>query len=103
MRATPGPWKAHNSNTYDYIDIDAAGTRICSIPLDTCGINYDPWDKNDTPENEVAARRANSRLIAAAPDLLKAVEMVLDADGDLYAICFDQLRVAVAKAKGETI
>ena len=49
-------------------------------------------------ERETAGEKA--RLAAAAPALLAACEMVLDADGDLYAIDFDQIRGAIQRACG---
>lgn len=52
----------------------------------------------DWPEAE-----ANARLIAAAPDLLAALELVFrhyqEVDGDVIA---PQVRAAIAKAKGLT-
>lgn len=71
MKHTPGPWKYGTPNVEDYIDIDGNGSRITSICLDTSSIDFSAsGDPNDTPENEVAERWANARLIAAAPDML---------------------------------
>lgn len=46
-----------------------------------------------------AERRANARLIAAAPDMLSALEEVLWEDSGLA--CIEQVRDAIRKAKGE--
>jgi hypothetical protein len=46
---------------------------------------------------------ANARLIAAAPDLLAALEMVMDAaedGGDMNDIDWDMIRAAIARAEG---
>lgn len=57
--------------------------------------DLDPADLNETV--------ANARLIAAAPEMLEACEAALGlakemSEGDLY----DQLKNAIAKAKGES-
>ena len=47
---------------------------------------------------------ANARLIAAAPDLLEALEYCLDCLGDEFALpsdCQSTARAAIAKARGE--
>ena len=57
----------------------------------------------------IAEQEANARLIAAAPDLLIALEMALDrfTDNDMippnYALSrwIDRARAAISKAKGE--
>ena len=51
----------------------------------------DNWDAN-----------ANARLIAAAPDLLEALEAVADywAGGDVPEALDTQMRAAIAKARG---
>ncbi len=51
-------------------------------------------------------RNANARLIAAAPDLLAALEQVLDAsedNGDMSDIDWNGIRAAIARAKGAAI
>ncbi len=90
---TPGPWKFNGHERVLPVEGAQDGTNdICHV----YGINHD--------------RRANARLIAAAPDLLEAVEKFLeDADdrdevidpetGEAYED-FKQLRAAVTKAKG---
>ena len=69
-----GEWRAHSGNNPDYIDIDApGGRRVCSICLDTSDIAFDPAAPDDTPERELAERRANARLIEMAPGLYSLV------------------------------
>ena len=60
---TPGPW------WIDHIEWHVMAGE--DTTRDICGVPYD-W-----PED-----RANARLIAAAPELLEALEMVRDADDD---------------------
>lgn len=85
---TPGPWTVKRTRDHD------AAYRVMDCQEVTVALCYqqphDTWRAKD-----------NADVIAAALDLLAAVEMVLDADGDLYAIDFDRLRAAIAKAKGE--
>ena len=47
---------------------------------------------------------ANARLIAAAPELLEALEYCLDCLGDEFALpadCQNNARAAIAKSRGE--
>ena len=45
---------------------------------------------------------ANARLIAAAPDLLEALECLLaSVDHELYGIAISRARKAIAKSRGE--
>ena len=56
MKHTPGPWHWHDLGT-DWVISDSAGNSAIVAP-----------DRKPTP--------ANARLIAAAPDLLAALEML---------------------------
>lgn len=64
---TPGPWAANPIVT----QVDAM-----SDMLPICQLLW-PTDQRSEEETE-----ANARLIAAAPDLLHALQMVRDADND---------------------
>lgn len=69
-----GEWRAHSDNNPDYVDIDApGGRRVCSVCLDTSDIAFDPAATGDTPERELAERRANARLIEMSPALYEVV------------------------------
>lgn len=62
-----------------------------------------PDGAGDTDALAIARDEANARLIAAAPDLLAAVEQVLIASedgGGMDDIDWNGLRAAIAKAKG---
>ena len=78
-KSTPGPWT--------FVGPSPGGT---------------PYDVNLRRREDALA---NSRLIAAAPDLLAALEWVTEAleveSGTLYKAHIEQARAAIAKARGE--
>ena len=80
---TPGPWVIDNDNV-----IYQEGT---SEPIASAAPTAD--------------EEANAWLIAAAPELLAALEFCADAlnteAGGLYKAHIEQARAAIAKAKGE--
>ena len=97
---TPGPWWVYNE-----------GSRFPGIEARLNGsvVVYG----NDKEIEGVKGRThaealANARLIAAAPELLAALEMVLEYAEDCAADrgerpgCIDHARSAVAKAKGQS-
>ena len=78
---TPGPWKASGVGTVSHA---TRGFWIARL-----------WVGFRTKERE-----ANARLIAAAPDMLAALEdLTVAAPNDP---CWQRARAAIAKAKGET-
>lgn len=77
---TPGPWRTSGP---DGMDIEAEG-----------GSTFWAFVSMDTPEAE---RKPNARLIAAAPDLLEALECLLKADHeDVRSMAIN----AIDKARG---
>ena len=87
---TPGPWAVEHSPTQcSYITVPERGGYIATLA---------PCDE----------RKANARLIAAAPELLEALEQ-LDAwfasgplvDGQPPVIAHGWIKSAIAKATGE--
>jgi hypothetical protein len=68
---TPGPWKVetwkYNNNTREVLTIQTQ----CDAIAQTCGI----WRDGDDSSAEEAA---NARLIAAAPDLLAALDALTE-------------------------
>lgn len=98
---TPGPWSYRHGDTRErpyVIGADFPGEgMICSMnPSRTPGLgNPSDWE-------------ANARLIAAAPDLLKAAKAALDACDTVAACSVTEamdsaaklLRSAIAKAEG---
>jgi hypothetical protein len=107
MNHTPGPWKAvdvTSEKTLVYRRIDAGKKNVGFAGS---------YKQRDTTEAE-----ANARLIAAAPELLEALELIADRKNwttvngelvwnDFYGNEFitehaiDIARAAIAKAKGE--
>ena len=98
---TPGPWEVFDDvEGCEFPGIDNAGESIvlCGSIFDDGGI------RGDTKEE----RLANARLIAAAPDMLEAIEetlqsVVMNRLHDTIEISRDAielLRAALAKAKG---
>lgn len=84
---TPGPWQMRSQRIQRAATVEAPGrTPICV----TTGV-----------ESKVT-HEANARLIAAAPDLLAALEAVAEfwAGGDVPPELDAQMRAALAKATG---
>ena len=87
---TPGPWILANSDAYNTVVI-AQGAEICTVI-----------------EHQGGDRKANSRLIAAAPELLAALKALLSDAEDvgfegISVEAFDSIhaaRAALAKAEG---
>ncbi len=65
---TPGPWK------HDYTN-SAKLTYVCISAVDGSNGNTCVIGQCAGPDNE-----ANAKLISAAPDLLRALEMIVDSD-----------------------
>jgi hypothetical protein len=85
---TPGPWKAYNQ----------IGSRILQswyVGSDTAAVCR-VGDGALSPEETVA----NARLIAAAPELLAALNLIIAAYGNLQSGAIDLARSAIAKAEG---
>ena len=92
---TPGPWIArarhrHNDGTQD--ELDGVGWDIEGPPI--------PWLRGQF------ARAADARLIAAAPDMRKALEGVMrmtfeDLSGEESGEIIEAAVRALAKARGE--
>lgn len=84
---TPGPWRAKENGFY----------RVAVVDRDGNYLTYKAGtDRMPDPERE-----ANANLIAAAPELLDALEVVVAiADRDTEE--FNTARAIIAKAKGIT-
>lgn len=93
---TPGPWEIHPQLDSCYRDISAPK----HIALAQVVWRFEEEDRS--PECE-----ANAHLIAAAPDLLGALNSLLeylheyDLDYPEAAPVFDKARAAIAKARGD--
>lgn len=111
---TPGPWTVDENTLAGYGDNgsnfyvvapnqDRHDGSIATLPMQHRLLDY-----GATPEYECA--KANARLIAAAPELLEACKLFVEAiDGCAYpaedaglviAAPMDAIRAAIAKAEG---
>lgn len=102
MTHTPGPWDLYQpySNVWQVFPAqDGDDHSICRVSMTYCEVGK--GGKNVPSENE-----ANARLIAAAPELLEALEgalIALDADTSRGRESWeDDAREAVAKARGQS-
>ena len=87
---TPGPWVVHPTTHHPAVrsvgTSDTGPRRICTVG----SMNGNPVDKK------------NARLIAAAPELLEALQFVMAASGEQLSTAFEQAQAAIAKATGDT-
>ena len=77
---TLGPWRVHEGWG---LTVESSKCRIASI----ASAEYNA--------------EANAHLIAAAPDMLEALERVLETKAHIGAIAHTMVKMAIAKAKGE--
>ena len=106
---TPGPWKIERLSIGS-----RGGSNTCWMigPMDAC--IYDDWRPRANGISE-AENEANARLIAAAPDLLAALENIRDTiescyiaggwvplDAEEMESIVEMATIAIAKAKGES-
>lgn len=96
---TPGPWLITDSGTFVYA-LNGRGSNRFWLSVSAAG-----------PDHATQAEReANARLIAAAPELLEALQWYVDNDGtnigqpgnEPYEAGLNRARAAIAKATGET-
>lgn len=90
---TPGPWKAHWNGLWKITTKAGWLVAHLSPPKRAHGV-FEP-----------ANVEANARLIAAAPDLLAALQAIVSnqdmADGEEPRRLIAEARAAIVKAKGE--
>lgn len=96
---TPGPWRIDRAIAYDDGDNGMSAVSISGDGWGEFAKCLVKFDDEDPPEGQ-----ANARLIAAAPDLLSALERLEMVSG--LALMSDDparmaARAAIAKAKGE--
>ena len=93
QKHTPGPWEAEWHRKYKQWNVfPESGKAVVSV-TDLCG----EYSKEET--------EANARLIAAAPELLEALQGLLDCMAIPSSICkerpaYEAARAAIAKATG---
>ena len=82
---TPGPWFAVVTDT-------------------TCGGEPAIWEISDRNggviAEDISYNPANARLISASPEMLDALQAIVDAYGDRDTLLMAQVKAALAKAKG---
>jgi hypothetical protein len=92
---TPGPWKAKKwVGTDPYDDPDRPFVEVGNVH----------WSPKNWKPAAAIKQTANARLIAAAPELLEALENLLkvhEGEGGTQHNAADMARAAIAKAKGE--
>ena len=99
---TPGPW-SYRTQPHDDWGVVRAGRYIICQARDP---RVDHLDLNEYRRTKVDPFEANARLIAAAPDLLEALESavgameVLGHPPDYGAL--RKAKAAIAKARGES-
>ena len=102
---TPGPWKVQRYLRPD-LDDDPMGVYLVETAADALTPRYYEAEP-ETPELDAvhSENEANARLIAAAPDLLAALEKLVRANygqpSGVTVPALDQARAAIAQAKGE--
>ena len=101
---TPGPWEAeviHGKNGYGF-QVQGAYTATSAVIIADAPLFFTSIPKG--PHATYDGQMANATLIAAAPELLAALEFCADAlnteAGGLYKAHIEQARAAIAKAKG---
>jgi hypothetical protein len=89
---TPGPWGLTRMNGEPAVGADTEDGGLVAV----------------TVEGSDSAREANARLIAAAPDLLAALQTIrnaaamgIDGRGDWHRTILLEADTALAKARGE--
>lgn len=90
---TPGPWEAHFEEAYYVTGPDRGRVAMMLNLKGAHGLGG-----RRTGEESAA----NARLIAAAPELLAALECLCSFDKPLIQEDWDNARAAIAKAKGVT-
>ena len=111
---TPGPWKVSDKMMTDEMvcrhdtigawvhscrHIEGAGKLLAAAQSnEPIGTGYNGGHPQVASRDEMLA---NARLIAAAPELLDALRLVLAHDWPLTGAEWTAIRAAIAKAEGE--
>lgn len=98
---TPGPWTYEGDYTHRQFNIRMLGHLIGTKDeaKHICTVNNLP--PHVLANRDPSTAEANARLIAAAPELLEALEWLLDSDEVECPEALSVIRDAIAKAKGQ--
>lgn len=98
VKHTPGPWKA-NEGKAPRTRCGSFGREVVGNRYeDSEGVTYTVVAQVEGNQTSQLTTEANARLIAAAPDLLEALILVV-AIADRQTVEFDKARAAIAEAK----
>jgi hypothetical protein len=101
MTHTPGPW---NADGYHVRQSGQCGTRMIS---DVCYTGPHHTPPEEYPKSCRIADEANARLIAAAPEMLEALEMLITIEPNYFSAdayersLWENARDIIAKATPE--
>jgi hypothetical protein len=113
---TPGPWEVVDEESFEWNSPSSPRREIVwkSLYGSVYRIGYATYPTTAGGTMGAAERLSNARLIAAAPDLLAALETILDVwdDGQrdfedrmyvsgTFKAVLDESRAAIKKARGE--
>ncbi|MFW6028719.1 MAG: hypothetical protein ACOCRO_00550 [Halanaerobiales bacterium] len=90
---TPGPWEVDKKSRYQSIIAEKSSQKIAYIEW--------PFGNKKDISKKTKEYMANSKLIAAAPELLEAAEKVITENCDKPINGLKKLIKAADKAKGE--
>ncbi|EIZ9234941.1 hypothetical protein SNN61_002551 [Cronobacter sakazakii] len=95
FKGTPGPWEWWTSNSFLRLSSQATGKD---------GGVIDSYAMSDG-HTSLSVSKADMALIAAAPDLLEALNSIMELQTRGYVVlgdkCTEMARAAIAKAIGE--
>ena len=91
---TQGPWQVAEAGSWKD-GIRTSKEYFVRRPDDDVAIASEILNPEDSTPSE-----ANANLIAAAPDMLEALENLENDDGSIPAFAWDMVKTAIAKAKG---
>lgn len=90
FKGTPGPWFGDNSRAIGPKSTDDDQSYGMVIPVG--------WVEFD---HEIEVQVANQRIMAAAPELLEALQMIMNGDFYVSKESADAAQAAIHKALGE--
>lgn len=86
---TPGPWKWDEPSNWR-----GTAARVCND-------NYDPIAQVQIGGWPRSKALANTRLIAAAPEMYEVLKLIAESEHKYPAALWDKIKAALAKADGE--